>query len=518
MDDTGYERLSGLDHAFLHFETNETYMHVALTAIFEEGSLARPDGGIDVERVRAHVASRLHLLPRYRQRLHFAPVTGDPVWVDDHAFDLDLHVRHSHLPRPGSDEQLKGLVARLLERPLDRRRPLWEIYVIEGLPGRRFAVLFKVHHCMVDGIAGIGLLAALLSPVAETDVPPARPWSPRPIPAASQMLRDEVRRRADASFGLLRSLPGALASGGGAAGSRLASLAGFLGAGVRSAAETPLNGPVGPHRRVEWLEFDLGEMKEVKNRLGGTLNDVVLATVASAMRRYLSRQGAVCEGEFRALIPVSTRTVDESGSGGNRVSAWIAPLPLGEMSPVERFAAIGRLTAAYRENQEERGAEVLTATAEWTTALPLAAAVRLISRSRAFNVIITNVPGPPVPFHLLDAPMVTGVPHVPLFENQGLGIALLSYAGRFSYGLVGEWDLLPDIERLGESIEEAWAELRVAAGVAVAADSKSDVDGPILLASGRRRGEEPSVAEEGMPAGAGEGRGREAREATASPG
>lgn len=467
MDDPGYERLSGLDHAFLHFETAETYMHVALTAIFEEGSLARPDGGIDVERVRAHVASRLHMLPRYRQRLHFAPVTGDPVWVDDHAFDIDLHVRHSHLPRPGTDEQLKGLIARLLERPLDRRRPLWEIYVVEGLPGRRFAVLFKVHHCMVDGIAGIGLLAALLSPVADAEVPPARPWSPRPVPSTSQMLRDEVRRRTDASFGLLRSLPGALASGGGAAGARLASLAGFLGAGVRSAAETPLNGPVGPHRRVEWLEFDLAEMKEVKTRLGGTLNDVVLTTVAGAMRRYLGRRGAACEGEFRALIPVSTRTVDESGSGGNRVSAWIAPLPLGEMTPAERFSVIGRLTSTYRENQEEQGAEVLTATAEWTTALPLAAAVRLISRSRAFNVVITNVPGPPVPFHLLDAPMVTGVPHVPLFENQGLGIALLSYAGRFSYGLVGEWDLLPDIECLAEAIEESWAELRSAAGVAM---------------------------------------------------
>ena len=150
------------------------------------------------------------------------------------------------------------------------------------------------------------------------------------------MLRDEVRRRTDASFDLLRSLPGALASGGGTAGARLASLAGFLGAGVRSAAETPLNGPVGPHRRVEWLEFDLGEMKEVKKRLGGTLNDVVLATVAGAMRRYLGRRGAACEGEFRALIPVSTRTVDESGSGGNRVSAWIAPLPLDEMTTAER--------------------------------------------------------------------------------------------------------------------------------------------------------------------------------------
>ncbi|MBM4242794.1 MAG: wax ester/triacylglycerol synthase family O-acyltransferase, partial [Deltaproteobacteria bacterium] len=197
MNDDGYVRLSGLDHAFLHFETPATYMHVALTAIFDGGSLARPDGGIDIERVRCHVASRLHLLPRYRQRLHFVPVTGDPVWVDDDAFDLDLHVRHSHLPRPGTDEQLKSLIARLLERPLDRRRPLWEMYFVEGLPGNRFAMLCKVHHCMVDGIAGIELLAALLSPAAETRIEAPRRWTPRPVPAASQLLRDELRRRTD---------------------------------------------------------------------------------------------------------------------------------------------------------------------------------------------------------------------------------------------------------------------------------------------------------------------------------
>lgn len=463
MSGEGYERLSGLDHAFLHFETPSTYMHVALTAIFDAGSLARPDGGIDIERVRAHVASRLHLIPRYRQRLHYVPLTNDPVWVDDDAFELEFHVRHSHLPRPGTEAQLKTLVARILERPLDRKRPLWEMWFIEGLPGNRFAMLCKVHHCMVDGIAGIDLLAALLNPVATHTIERAQPWAPRPLPTSAQLLRDEVRRRADASLGLVRGLGGALA---GADGGRLASLWSFLRSGVQSAAATPFNAPVGPHRRVEWLTFDLDEMKAVKQSLGGTLNDVVLATVAGAMRRYLTQHAALAPGsEFRALIPVSTRQAGAGGEIGNHVSAWIALLPLDDVSPRERFAKIGRLTAAYREQHEERGAQVLTETAEWTTALPLAAAVRLISKTRAFNVIVTNVPGPPVPFYLLDAPMVAGYPHVPLFENQGLGIALLSYAGRFSYGLVGEWDLLPDIERLGSCIEAAYAELRDAAGV-----------------------------------------------------
>jgi diacylglycerol O-acyltransferase / wax synthase len=464
MSGQGYERLSGLDHAFLHFETQATYMHVALTAIFDAGSLARSGGGIDIERVRAHVASRLHLLPRYRQRLHHVPLTNDPVWVDDDAFELEFHVRHSHLPCPGSDAQLKTLVARILERPLDRKRPLWEMWFVEGLPGGRFAMLCKVHHCMVDGIAGIELLAALLSPTPSRDVERQRPWTPRTLPGTTQLLRDEMRRRTDASLGFVRGLGGALASGDGG---QLASLWGFVRSGVRSAAATPFNATVGPHRRVEWLTFDLDEMKAVKKSLGGTLNDLVLATVAGAMRRYLTQHGALAPGsEFRALIPVSTRRSNARGEVGNQVSAWIAPLPLDDASPRERFSRIRSLTADYRDHHEERGAQLLTETAEWTTALPLAVAVRLIGRTRAFNVIVTNVPGPPVPFYLLDAVMVSGYPHVPLFENQGLGIALLSYAGRFTFGLIGEWDLLPDIERLAGCIEAAYAELREAAGVA----------------------------------------------------
>jgi len=467
MSEAAYVRLSGLDHAFLHFETPATYMHVALTAIFDAGSLGRSDGGIEIERVRAHVASRLHLLPRYRQRLHYVPLTNDPVWVDDDAFEPEYHVRHSHLPRPGSEAQLKTLVSRILERPLDRKRPLWEMWFIEGLPGGRFAMLCKVHHCMVDGIAGIELLAALLSPVPETRIERPRPWSPQPLPAAAQLVRDELRRRADASLGLVRGLSHVVASAGRTGvGARLGSLWGFLRSGVQNAASTPFNAPVGPHRRVEWLGFDLAEMKEIKKRLGGTLNDVVLATVTGAMRRYLGHHGAsVEEGEFRALIPVSTRTTSDQGEPGNRVSAWIAPLPLDDSRPLERYDRICRLTSAYRDNHEERGAQVLTSTAEWTTALPLAAAVRLISKTRAFNVIVTNVPGPPVPFFLLDASMLTAYPHVPLFENQGIGIALLSYAGKLYFGLVGEWDLLPDLDRLASWVEASYAELREAAGM-----------------------------------------------------
>jgi diacylglycerol O-acyltransferase len=254
MSGAGYVRLSGLDHAFLHFETPATYMHVALTGVFEAGSLGRADGGIDIERIRAHVAARLHLLPRYRQRLHFVPLTNDPVWVDDDGFELDFHVRHSHLPRPGGEAQLKTLVGRILERPLDRKRPLWEMWFIEGLQGGRFAMLCKVHHCMVDGIAGIDLLAALLSPAPETHVARPERWSPRPVPGTAELLRDEMRRRTDASLGLVNGLPALLSrSGRGGVGARLGSLWGFVRSGVQNALATPFNATVGPHRRVEWL-------------------------------------------------------------------------------------------------------------------------------------------------------------------------------------------------------------------------------------------------------------------------
>ena len=282
-----------------------------------------------------------------------------------------------------------------------------------------------------------------------------------------------MRRRADASLGLLRALPDAVSSSGGAAASRLSSLAGFLGAAY---APQPRRRSTGRSARIaasEWLDFDLAEMKEVKEGLGGTLNDVVLATVAGAIRRHLTQHGASCDGEFRALIPVSTRAVDERGNGGNPGVG------------VDRAAAARRVAAARalrcdlpahvgvprqsrgarrRGPHRDRGVD--------DRAAARGGGARLISKSKAFNVIVTNVPGPPVPFYLLDAPMVAGYPHVPLFENQGLGIALLSYAGRFSYGLVGEWDLLPDIERLAAAIEAAYAELREAAGVAAPAPAR----------------------------------------------
>jgi len=468
MKKTRYQRLSGLDQSFLHFETPSTYMHVALTAVFECGSLARPGDGIDIKRIRRYVASRLHLLPRYRQRLAYIPLVQDPVWIDDDAFDLDYHVRHTHVPRPGTERQLQTLCARILERPLDRTKPLWETWFIEGLAGGRFAMLSKVHHCMVDGIAGVDLLAALLTMAPLDHVEKPERWVPKPAPPGKQMLRDDLMRRARASLGVVRRLPSWMRKGGAEGAEwngRLAALWGLVRAGVQGAADTPFNQPIGPHRRVDWLRFELDDVKAVKNRLGGTLNDVVLATVAGALRRFLQHRRARTDAELRAVVPVSVRATDERGVPGNRVSVWLAPLPIEDPDPRIRYARIRDTTTTYKENQQARGAQVLTETADWTTSPAIGLIVRLISKARAFNLIITNVPGPAMPFYLLDAPMVAAYPYVPLFENQGLGIALLSYAGHLYWGLVGDWDLMPDLHQLREFIPAAFVELREAAGL-----------------------------------------------------
>ncbi len=465
MGEAQYTRLSGLDQSFLHFETPNAYMHVALTAVFDPGSLSIADGGIDFASIRNHIASRLHLIPRYRQRLHYTPVVRDPLWVDDETFDVEYHVRHSHLPTPGTDAQLKTLVARLLERPLDRRRPLWEMTFIEGLPDGRFAMLTKVHHCLVDGIAGMDILAALLDPAPVERVAPPKPWRPTPPPSPPALLAEDIRRRGAASLAVLRQLPAVVAGGGAAIGTRLGSLLGLLRTGLGRVTSSPINRAIGPHRRVEWVSFDLAQIKEMRRRLGGTVNDVVLAVVSGGVRRMHVRMRAELDGDFRVLVPVSTRATSERGETGNRVSAWIAPLPLDEPDALARHRRIAAITSTLRSNQDEQSASLLVETAEWTPPIAIAMSVRLIRQVRLFNLIVTNIPGPACPLFLLDAPMVAAHPHVPLFDHQGLGIALLSYDGRLSLGLVADWDVVADLAQVADWMEASFEELRAAAGV-----------------------------------------------------
>jgi diacylglycerol O-acyltransferase len=470
---SGYDRLSAQDRSFLEIEGPNTHMHIAGCFLFEKGSLATESGGVDIDRIREYVASRLHRIPRYRQRIEWIPVEGHPVWVDDDRFNVHYHVRHTALPAPGDDRQLKRLCGRILSQKLDRGKPLWEIYVVEGLEHDRFALISKVHHCMVDGISGVDILAVLLSPTPEKEFEPAPRWLPDPTPGGAALLRDAVVRRAQLPFAaaglagrVLRDPQGAWTRAREAA----LALGGTVAAAVSPASDTPLNRPIGPHRRFDWVGFDIDEVKRVKRRLGGTVNDVVLATVAGAVGRFLEQRGLPRTRqrrmEFRAFCPVSVRSDDERGVLGNRVSGMIARLPIAEADPARRLERVREETRHLKDTKQALSAEVLTSVSEWTAPTLAAMAARLAFDSRTANLIVTNVPGPQIPLYLLGARMTETYPMVPLFSEHGIGVALFSYAGGLYWGVCSDWDLFPDLHDLVTAIDGSFRELCDAAEAA----------------------------------------------------
>jgi diacylglycerol O-acyltransferase len=466
MRGTWYERLSVLDYSFLAFEGPNSYMHIAAAAVFEAAPVATTDGGIDIERIRQYINSRLPSIPRYRQRLAFIPVENHPVWVDDDHFDLAYHVRHTSLPRPGSDPQLRELCARILERPLNHAKPLWEIWVIEGLAGGRFALVMKVHHCMVDGLGGVELLAALLQPTADTPTTNSIAWEPRPAPSGAELLRDEVARRMKMSVELARRLRGSGGREPDAAswGRSLQAAWELVREGLRRPVSSPLNQPIGPHRRFHWVTCDLDAIKEVKNQMGGTVNDVVLTVVSGAVRAFFERRGfAMDVMDFRVAVPVNIRADAERHFTGNRVSAWLVSLPIQERRPTRRLLAVQQMSRHLKETNHAIGGRILTQAAEWTSTNVLTLGALLSSRVQPFNLIVTNVPGPQFPLYLLGARMEAIYPQVPLFENQALGIALFSYNGKLFWGFNGDWDALPDLEVFVKDSEASFRALRRAA-------------------------------------------------------
>jgi WS/DGAT/MGAT family acyltransferase len=464
-----YERLSGLDACFLGFESANTYMHVAVTALFEPGPMSTPSGGVDIERMRAHVKARLPTLLRFRQRLLHVPVVRDPVWVDDDRFDLAYHVRHASLPRPGSAAQLQARSAELLERPLNRQRPLWELWVIEGLEGGGFALVVKVHHCIVDGIAGIGMLVGLLDVERRAATPAALPWFACPAPTTGELVRDEVGRRARAAVGVGRALRGALADPAGSAaglGAAASSLWRLVRTGFSPAPEVCFNRPIGPHRQIAWRHFELDVVKAVARRLGGTVNDAVLTMVSGALGATLRHHGeAVPREGLRAVVPVSTRRAEDIGAPGNRVSLWLVPLPVAVRNARRRFTAIHETTERLKRGGEAAGGAVVAEAANWAGGAVVEQAARLIGSVRIYNLIVTNVPGPAIPLYLGGSRLREVYPHLPLFEQQGLGIALLSYAGRLHVGVTADWNLGSMLADLVERLEAAHAELLHAAGM-----------------------------------------------------
>ncbi len=462
-----YQRLSGQDSSFLVFEGPTTHMHVGGVAIFDAKPLRTAAGGVDIGRIAAYIESRLAWIPRYRQRLAFTPLENAPVWVDDAHFNLRYHLRHTSLPRPGDEAQLKLLAARIMSQQLDRGKPLWEAWIVEGLEGDRFALLSKAHHCMVDGIGSVDLITVLLRPTPDTDFEEPPPWRPRPMPAQLELLQDAVARRARAPLELWQGLRGALADPQESRtwlAERVSAAWSMIGAGLRPPAATPLNQPIGPHRRFDWLMLDLAEVKRVKSVLGGTVNDVVLAVVAGALRRFLGDRGVdVGAIDYRVVLPVSRRPDEDRGTLGNRVSAWLTSLPIQERDPRRRLEKVCAITAQLKESKQALGAEALTQVGEWVGTGILTLGVRLAARLHPYNLIVTNVPGPQFPFYLLGAEMVAGYPEVPLFDNQGLGIALFSYAGKLCWGFNADFDLLPDLAELVRRVAESFDELRAAA-------------------------------------------------------
>jgi WS/DGAT/MGAT family acyltransferase len=460
----GYERLGVQDKTFLDLERPNEPQHIAAVTVFDAGRLARPDGGVDIQRVRDYVASRLHRLPRYRQRLAWIPVERHPVWVDDPHFQIEYHVRHTALPRPGDERQLKRLTGRLVSQPLDRERPLWEFWVVEGLEGgKRFAIVSKVHHCMIDGIAGVDLLGVLLSPDAHAELEPTPPFEPQPTPSAIDLFAGEVGRRVTSWVGALGRSPaqlrepldlvGRVREGVGAVRETLT-------ASLRPTSDTPINQGLGPHRRIDWRDLELPRVRRVKDRLGGTVNDVVLATVSGGLRRFLMlRRCDVDSMRIRANVPVSLRSRDERGTLGNHIALLMAELPVQEEDPLTRLAKVRETMAELKESRQALGAEVLAAVSEWTSATLLSLAVRGAARGRPYNLVVTNVPGPQLPLFLLGARLERCYPVVNLQPNQGLGVGLFSYAGTLGWGFTADRDQAPDLYIFADSVMASFEEL-----------------------------------------------------------
>jgi len=465
-----YERLSPLDRTFLDLEYPETHMHVAAVAVFDAGPLRTRDGGIDIEKIRKYVASRLHLIPRYRQRIARIPLENHPVWVDDDRFNLEYHVRHTALPRPGGDEQLKLLTGRIVSQQLDRGKSLWELWIVEGLDGDRFAMISKTHHCMIDGVAAVDLASLLLSPSPDATIPDPQPWQPHSAPSRRELVMEEARRRLAAPLEFGKAVLNAVQSPVQAAESvseQISAVTETLGAGLFPASESPFNRPIGPHRRFECTAFELADVKRVKNALGGTVNDVVLATVAGAVGSFLGSRGfspeQIAQLDFRALVPVSLRASSERGTLGNRIASWAARLPIAQTDPRRRMEAVRAVTADLKQSRQAMGAEVLARVSDWTVPTLLSLAMRLAARARAFNLTVTNVPGPQLPLYMIGSRMLAAYPLGPLFLNQALNIALLSYDGRLHWGLNGDWDVLPDLRDLVGAIHASFDELLQAA-------------------------------------------------------
>jgi WS/DGAT/MGAT family acyltransferase len=458
------DRLSPVDASFLAQEKDAAHMHVGALMIFEG-----PPPSYD--EFAEQVQSRMHLVPRYRQKLAFPRFEmGRPMWVDDPSFNLEYHVRNTALPKPGSIDQLHQLAARIFSQRLDRSKPLWETWLVQGLEDNRFALISKTHHSMVDGVAGVDLASVLfdLSPVPSHVDP--EPWTPHPEPTDAELVAEGVKGLVGRPFSLVGNAVHAVQHPGQTLSTVRESteaIGEVVWAGLNPAPEVPLNVPIGPHRRLENVLASLDDFKTVKRAFGGTVNDVVLAVVAGAMRRWLRSRGVRTEGmELRALVPMSIRSEAEMDAGGNRIAAMRGPLPVYVDDPVERLRVVREAMSGVKESKQALGAEVIAGLQDFAPPTLLAQASRLNFSTRLFNLIVTNVPGPQFPLYLLGRELEELLPVAFLPQNHALAIAIMSYNGTVDFGLLADYDAMPDAEYVADSIRKSLNELLDAAKAA----------------------------------------------------
>jgi diacylglycerol O-acyltransferase len=454
------DRLSPLDVSFLYMEEPTTPMHVGGVAIFEV-----PEGGFDYERLVRLIRDRIALVPRYRQRVRWVPGhLANPVWVDDENFDVTYHVRRSALPRPGTDDQLNDLVARIMSRPLDRARPLWEMYLVEGLEDDRFAILTKTHHAMVDGIAAVDIGQVILDMSPEPREVPEDTWRPLREPSSVELVAgavNEIARSPKAVVDTVRTGLIDVQETVGQIGRSVVGLAAAARTMARPASPSPLNVSIGGARRYATTETDLEKLKRIKRAHGGTINDIVLTVLAGALRSWMLTRAepVTTSSSIRAMVPVSVRTPGDSS--GNQIAAFLCDLPIGEPDPVIRLQRIRFEMDMLKETGQMLGATALVSVASFTPPTVHSLGARAASglSRRVYNVIITNVPGPQFPLYAGGALMLAAYPVVPLARGQAVSIGLTSYDGGVFFGLNADREAMPDVEVLAQCIDDAIEEM-----------------------------------------------------------
>jgi diacylglycerol O-acyltransferase len=462
------DRLTAIDASFLTNETSSSHMHVGAILIFEGPAPRYVD-------LVEHVRGRLDKVPRFRQRLVIPPLeAGRPLWADDVNFNLPYHIRHSALPEPGGETELKHLASRVFSQQLDRSKPLWEMWLVQGLENDRFAIVTKTHHAMVDGISGVDI-GTVLFDVEPIPTPAISEdgWKAHPSPSPARLLTRGIADAAATPVRLAERVVEALQNPEAAARRVVEALEGVgevAGALADPAPKVPLNQPIGPHRRFVLARSDLATFKRIKDALGGTVNDVVLTVVTGALRKWLEGRGIRTEGlELRALVPVSIRTEDERGNLGNRLAAMRGPLPVYLEDPARRLRVVSEQMEGVKRSKQALGAEVIARFNDFAPPTLLAQASRLNFSTRLFNLIVTNVPGPQIPLYLLGRELQEVFPVAFLPQNHALAIAIMSYNGHVCFGLLADYDSMGDVDVISNGISDSLAELEQAAMAAAAA-------------------------------------------------